>query len=80
MKLKKSLIICQIIKKYIIQHIVNEEKIEFNFNLYDTLNSVLKDDVLELLVERDPYPKNTFNRIEMNHYVNSFYNNEHNNT
>jgi len=33
--------------------------------------------VLELLVARDPYPKNTFNRIEMNNYVNSFYKKEH---
>ena len=35
---------------------------------------------MELLVERDPYPANTFDRIELSRYVRSYYNNEINNT
>jgi len=66
-----------IMKKKYPQHIVQENKMGFDFNLYNALNGVLKDEVLELLVARDPYPKNTFNRIEMNNYVNSFYKKEH---
>ena len=33
-----------------------------------------------LLVDRDPYPKNTFDRNELNKYINSYYNYNNDNT
>ena len=43
------------------------------------LKTVLKDEVMALLTERDPYPYNTFNREELNKHIYSYYNNEYNN-
>ena len=42
---------------------------------YDVRVVVLKDEVMALLTERDPYPYNTFNREELNKHIYSYYNN-----
>ena len=67
-------------KKKYPNNIIQTEKKGFSFNLEKSLKSILKEEVLALLVDQDPYPKNTFNRIELNKYVNSYFNNNNYNT
>ena len=70
----------QIMKKKYPLDIIQMDKKGFSFNLENSLKTVLKDEVLALLVERDPYPYNTFNRTELTKYINYYYNNENNNS
>jgi len=60
--------------------IIQQEKKGFSFNLEHSLKTVLKDEVMALLVDRDPYPSNTFNREGLNKFINSYYNNEYTNS
>tara|TARA_B100001250_G_C19817562_1_gene799599 strand:+ start:12329 stop:14167 length:1839 start_codon:yes stop_codon:yes gene_type:complete len=68
-----------LMKKKYPQKIIQNEKKGFSFNLDYSLRNILKDEVMSLLVDQDPYPYNTFDRIELNKYVNGFYKNESHN-
>ena len=39
----------------------------------NSLRTVLKEEVCDLLIGQDPYPKNTFNQDNLGKYVNAYY-------
>ena len=78
--LEPKIILKSLMKEKYPKNIIQKEKKGFSFNLENSLKSILKEEVLALLVDQDPYPRNTFNRIELNKYVNSYFNNENYNT
>ena len=56
----------QLMKKKYPLDIIQMNKKGFSFNLGNSLKTILKDEVKDLLLGRDPYPHNTFNRKELN--------------
>jgi len=69
----------ELIIKRFPKEMVEFRKRGFSFNLDKSLKTILKDEVLSLLVDSDPYPYNTFDRNELNKLVHSYYNGEYNN-
>lgn len=54
------------------EHVISQRKMGFSVQIDQWLRNELKDEVLALLVDRDPYPHNTFDREVLGSYVGDF--------
>jgi asparagine synthase (glutamine-hydrolysing) len=60
------------LENFIPSEIINRKKYGFGLPIDDWLRSSLKEEVMDLLVNSDPYPYNTFDRKELNVYLDNF--------
>ena len=59
--------------------IINNKKMGFSIDIDFLMKSELKEEICELLIYRDPFPMNMFNRVVLNEYVTDYFKNKHNN-
>ena len=52
---------------------VNQDKMGFSIDMDNALRTVLKEEVCDLLIGRDPYPQNTFDRTHLQKYVGTYF-------
>ena len=43
------------------------------------LKNQLREEVYDLLINKDPYPYNTFDRVSLNRYIEDYYSNKNSN-
>jgi asparagine synthase (glutamine-hydrolysing) len=52
---------------------INNKKRGFSIDIDNSLRTILKDEIYDLLLSRDPYPANTFNRDFLHKYITSYF-------
>ena len=69
----------QIIHDKYPSNIINKKKMGFSIDIDIIMKAELRDEICDLLISRDPFPLNMFNRAVLNEYVDDYFKNKHNN-